>query len=45
MPIPGENNNTSENFEPYENKESLLENQDIEGDHRDFVGKSLDTRK
>ncbi len=44
MPIPGEDENTSDNFGLYEDEESILEEQDIEGDHRNSVGESSDTR-
>ncbi len=43
-PIPGENENTSDNFGLHEDEKSILEEQDIEGDHRYSVGESLDTR-
>ncbi len=42
--IPGKDDNTSENFGPHEDEESKLEEQDIEEDHRNLLGKSLDTR-
>lgn len=42
MPIPREDNNTSNNFEPYLNKESTLDEQDIQNDHINLIGKSLD---
>lgn len=38
----GKDNNTSDNFGNYKDEESILKVQDIEGDHRDLVGKSLD---
>ncbi len=41
--IPGEDENTSENFGLYEDEESILEEQDIERDHRNLVGESSDT--
>lgn len=44
MPISKEDNNTLENFESYKDKKSILEEQDIEGDHRDLIGKSLNTK-
>ena len=44
MPMPGEDDNASDNFGPYKDKGSTPEAQDIEGDHRDLVGKSSDTR-
>lgn len=34
-----EDNNTSENFESHENKESILEKQDIKKNHKNLVGK------
>ena len=40
MSIPGEDDNLSDNFGPYEDEESTPEAQDIEKDHRDLVGKS-----
>ena len=36
--------NALNNFVPYEDKESTLEAQDLEKDHKDSVGKSSDTR-
>ncbi len=44
IPIPREGDNASRNFGLHEDEESILEEQDIEGDHRNFVGKRLDTR-
>ena len=44
MPMPGEDDNALDNFGPYENEESTPKTQNIEGDHRDLVGKSWDTR-
>ena len=44
MLIPGEDDNISDNFGPYEDKQSTPEAQNIEGDHRDLVGESSDTR-
>ncbi len=43
-PIPGEDENTSDNFGLHENEESILEEQDIEGDHRNLVGDNSDTK-
>ena len=43
MPMLGEDDNSSDNFGPYEHEGSTLEAQDIEGDFRDSVGKSSDT--
>ncbi len=43
-PIPGEEDNASGNFGPNEDGESPLEKQDIEGDHKNSVGESSDTR-
>lgn len=37
----GEDDDTSENFGPHEDEESTLEEQNIEGDHKNLVGKSL----
>lgn len=42
MLIPEENDNSSEDFGPYENKKSTLEKQDIKGNYRNSIGKSLD---
>ena len=42
MPIPGEDDNISENHWLHENNKS--EEQDIEGDHRNLVGESSDTK-
>lgn len=39
-----EDDNVLENFEPHEDEKFILEEQDIEGDHRDLIGKSLDTK-
>lgn len=36
--------NISDNFENYEDEESLLENNNIEVDYRDLISKNLDTR-
>ena len=44
MPIPEEDNNASENFGPHEDEESVLEDQDIEEDHTNLIGKNLDIR-
>ncbi len=43
IPILRENENISDNFGLYEDEESILEEQNIEGDHRNSVGKSSDT--
>lgn len=40
--ISGKNENISENFGFYKNEKSLLEEQDIEKDHRNLIGKRLD---
>lgn len=40
----GEDDNISDNFRPHLDKESILCEQDIEGDHRNMVGQSGDTR-
>lgn len=42
MPIPKKNDDISENFGSYEDEKSKLEEQDIKGDHKNSVGKSLD---
>ena len=39
-----EDDNVLENFGPYEDEEFIMKKQEIEGDQRDLVGKSLDTR-
>ena len=44
MPMLGEDDNASEYFGPHEKEEYTLDEQDIEGDHRDLVGEYLDTR-
>ncbi len=41
--ISEEDENALENFVPYENEESILEDQDIERDHRNLVEESSDT--
>ena len=41
--MPREDDNSSENFEPYEDKKSILEEQKIESNHRDLVVETLDT--
>ena len=43
-PIPGDDENASENVGPHEDEESTLEEQDIEEDHRNLGGKSLNTK-
>ena len=42
MPILGKDNNTSENFWLYKNKESILKEQDIEKKYKNLIGKSSD---
>ncbi len=42
IPIPGKDDNISENFGPHEDEESTLKEQDIEEDYRNLVDKSLD---
>ncbi len=42
-PIPKEDENTSDNFGLHGDEKSILEEQDIEVDHRNSVGKSSDT--
>ena len=42
MPIPEDDDNISENFEPYKDEKFTLEEQNIEGDYINLVGKSLD---
>lgn len=43
MLILGEDNNTLENFELYEDEKSILEKQDIKRDLKNLVNKSSDT--
>ena len=43
-PMPGDDNDVSENFGPYEDKEFTLKERDIEGDYKDLVVKSSNTR-
>ena len=42
MPMPAEDDDVLENFEPYEDEECTQKAQKIEEDHKDLVGKSLD---
>ena len=42
--MPGKDNYASEIFGPHEDEKSILEEQEIERDHRNLVGKSSDTR-
>ena len=42
--IPREDDNTSKNFGIYKDEESILEEEDIEDNHTNLVGKSLDTK-
>lgn len=42
MPIPGEDNNTSQYFSFHEYEKYILNEQDIEGDHKNLVYESLD---
>lgn len=44
MLIPGEDDNTLENFGPNKNYKSTLKKQNIEKDYRNLIEKSLDTR-
>ena len=44
MSMPGEDDNSSEYFGSHENEKYILNEQNIEGDHRDLVGKSSDTK-
>ena len=39
------NDNVSKNFRLFKDEESTLEEQKIEKDHRNLVGKSLDIKK
>ncbi len=41
--ILGKDDNALGNFVPYEDEKSTLEEQDIERDHRNLIGKSSDT--
>ncbi len=43
-PIPRESDYVSGNFGSYEDEKSTLKEQDIEGDHRNLLGESSDTR-
>ena len=40
--IPREDDNASDNFGPYKDAESILEEQDIEKDHTNLINKSSD---
>lgn len=42
--MPAENDNVSENLGPYKNKKSILKEQEMEGDYRDLIDKSSDTK-
>ena len=44
MPMPGENDNASDNFGLYEDERSTPEVQNIKRDHRDLIGQCSDTR-
>ena len=44
MPMPGKDNNLSEYIGPHKDKEYTLDAQNIEGDYRNLVGKSLNTK-
>lgn len=39
-----EDNNVLNNFEPYKDEKSILEEQNIEKNHKDLVDQSLNTR-
>lgn len=43
MPILGQEDNISDDFGLHKNLKSTLKEQDIEENHRNLVGKSLDT--
>lgn len=43
MPIPREDYNKFENFGLHEIEKSILEEQDVEGDHKNVAGKNSDT--
>lgn len=42
--IPGEDDKASENFKSYKDEKFILEEQDIKGDHRNSVDKSLNIK-
>lgn len=44
MLILEKNNNVLKNFGPYKDKKSILEKQKMEKDHKNLIGKSLDTK-
>ena len=44
MPMPGEDNNLSDNFRPYKDERSIPKVQDIEKDHKNLIDKSSDTK-
>ena len=44
MPMPREDDNASKYFGPHKNEEYTLDEQNIEGDHRDLVDKSSNIR-
>lgn len=43
--MPKEDDNASKNFGPHKDEEFILKEQDIEGDYRNLVDKSLDIRR
>lgn len=43
MPMSRKDGNTSNNFGLYENEKFTLKEKNIKEDHKDMVGKSLDT--
>lgn len=44
MSILGEDDNISKNFGSHKDEKSILEKQDIKGDHKNLVGKNSDIR-
>lgn len=42
--IPRKDNNVSDNFGPYEDKKSILEKYDIQGNYKNLVDKNLNTK-
>lgn len=42
--MPGEDDNTSDNFGPHLNEESILDKQDIEEDYRNLISESLNIK-
>ena len=42
MPMPRKDDNVSKNFGSYKNEEFIQEKQEIEVNHKDLIGESLD---